>query len=183
MGLLGFKVLQNIQELIYVSNNDSLFFLSEADLNTHEEYFPRKQLSGVMSEDPTDSFSLDHPLFIFFCQSCSQTFSSFLLCIPSRLPIFRKLPASHLWLPTLVPHPPSLLCCQQPTAPASSEYTRGSELQLVQPSRRGSPPHTGGQPHFPLSHYSEAHTQKRPVGTLPFTWNTNDAQGTEWSLQ
>lgn len=96
--------------------------------------------SRVTSKDPTNSFSLGHLLFMFFCQSCSQTFSSILLCIPSWLPILRKLPASCLWLPSLAPHPRFLLSCQQPAAPASLESTRGSELEQVQPSTRGSSP-------------------------------------------
>ena len=43
MGQLGFKILQNIQELIELSNNKCLFF-SEASFNTHEENPVSKQL-------------------------------------------------------------------------------------------------------------------------------------------
>ena len=101
MGLLGFKILQNMQELIELSNNKCLFF-SEASFNTYEENPLSKQLVFTCHLwKPAHSFPSSHP-FIFDLPVLSRTFSSFLLCIPS----FPLLPAYRQPSLALHPHPP-----------------------------------------------------------------------------
>lgn len=106
MGLLGFKILQNMQELIELSNNKCLFF-SEASFNTHEENPLSKQLVFTCHLwKPAHSFPSSHP-FIFDL----PVFVWDILIIPSvysRLPIASCLQAALSGSPPTFPSLPSI---------------------------------------------------------------------------
>lgn len=106
MGLLGFKILQNMQELIELSNNKCLFF-SEASFNTYEENPLSKQLVFTCHLwKPAHSFPSSHP-FIFDL----PVFVSDILIIPSvysRLPIASCLQAALSGSPPTFPSLPPI---------------------------------------------------------------------------
>lgn len=144
-------------------------------------------LSGVTTEGPTNSFSLGRPVLL-----------SDILLIPS----VHSFPESHpsqasCFLPV------AALSGSPPTVPPSLSTASSTCLRRVHTGLRAgaSPtfqkellPHVQKEllphvqvgrrlPYFPSSHYSGAHTQKSPAETLPFARNTNDSQGSEWSLR
>lgn len=132
--------------------------------------------SCVNPENPTDSFSSGYPfIFIFiFCQFFSQTFTSFLLGIPS-FPFITGFLLPACGLPSL-----TLRACSPLPSQPSGTSAHSSTCLVVYRAHVGlgagpgptfqkgllSPTQVGRcPPLFPLSHYSEAYTQKRPAET------------------
>ena len=194
MGQLGFKILQNIQELIELSNNKCLFF-SEASFNTHEENPLNKKLVFTCHLwKPSSFFSLKSSFYFWFASFCLRH-------SPHSFCVF---PASHspqascflptgspLWLSTHVPLSPFHHRLSQSRSMSNNSRT----CQAVNrahvglgwgqtPSSRRSSSHTQVSlllPHFPRPWYSETSTQertRRAAQTLLFRVNVHVTQMT-----
>lgn len=169
-GTTGFQSLTEYSRT-QLSNNESSFF-SEASFNTHEKSPPSKQFSRVTSENATHSLSSGHPFcsFFIFHQFPSQTFPSFLLCIPSFasfLPPARPL-STRIPLDPLNSQLPAVY--SRPGLGRAGSHLPDRLLSHTQVARR--------PPHFP----GQGQASNEAALLRGCMRNTKGPQGTEWGL-